>query len=86
VTQAYILPPFTVYAGLEYELTSPREGLPDNVFTQELEVGLPYRLGIAMENNVDAFSGSVRESATSIEVHLRSCRLEQDTIESDPVR
>jgi hypothetical protein len=68
VTQAYVLPPFTVYAGLEYELTSPRQGLPDNLFTQELEVGLPYRLGIAMENNVDAFSGSVRESATSFEV------------------
>jgi hypothetical protein len=68
VTQAYVLPPFTVYAGLEYELTSPRQGLPDSLFTQELEVGLPYRLGIAMENNVDAFSGSVRESATSFEL------------------
>jgi hypothetical protein len=68
VTQAYVLPPFTVYAGLEYELTSPRQGLPDNLFTQELEVGLPYRLGIAMENNVDAFSGSVRESTTSFEM------------------
>jgi hypothetical protein len=68
VTQAYVLPPFTVYAGLDYELTSPRQGLPDNLFTQELEVGLPYRLGIAMENNVDAFSGSVRESTVSFEM------------------
>jgi hypothetical protein len=68
LTQAYVLPPFTVYAGLEYELTSPRRGLPDHLFTQELEVGLPYRLGIAMENNVDAFRGSARESTTSFEV------------------
>jgi hypothetical protein len=68
LTQTYVLPPFTVYAGLQYELTSPRQGLPDNLFTQELEVGLPYRFGIAMENNEDAFSGSTRESTTSFEL------------------
>ena len=68
LTQSYVLPPFTVYAGLEYELTSPRQGLPDHLFTQELEVGLPYRFGIAMENNVDAFDGSTRETSTSFEV------------------
>jgi hypothetical protein len=68
LTQTYVLPPFTVYAGLEYELTSPRQGLPDHLFTQELEVGLPYRLGVAMENNVDAFSGSTREGSTSFEM------------------
>jgi len=45
LTQAYVLPPFTVYTGLEYELTSPRQGFPDNLFTQELEIGLPYRFG-----------------------------------------
>jgi hypothetical protein len=68
LTQSYVLPPFTVYAGFEYELTSPRHGLPDNLFTQELEVGLPYRLGVAVENNVDAFSGSTREGSTSFEM------------------
>jgi hypothetical protein len=68
LTQAYVLPPFTVYTGLEYELTSPRQGFPDHLFTQELEIGLPYRFGIAMENNVDAFRGSVNESTTSFEM------------------
>jgi hypothetical protein len=68
LTHTYVLPPFAVYAGLQYELTSPRKGLPDNLFTQELEIGLPYRLGIAMENNLDAFSGSTRESTTSFEM------------------
>jgi hypothetical protein len=68
LTQAYVLPPFTVYTGLEYELTSPRQGFPDHLFTQELEIGLPYRFGIAMENNVDAFRGSVNESGTSFEL------------------
>jgi hypothetical protein len=76
LTQTYVLPPFTVYAGLEYELTSPRHGFPDNLFTQEREVGLPYRFGIAMENNEDAFSVSTRESTTSFEMRLRSSRLE----------
>ena len=68
LTQTYVLPPFTAYAGLEYELTTPRKGLPDNLFTQELEIGLPYRFGVAMENNVDAFNRSVRESTTSFEI------------------
>lgn len=68
LTQTYVLPPFTAYAGLEYELTTPRKGLPDNLFTEELEIGLPYRFGIAMENNVDAFNRSVRESTTSFEI------------------
>lgn len=53
LTQAYVLPPFTVYTGVEYELTSPRQGFPDHLFTQELEIGLPYRFGIAVENNVE---------------------------------
>lgn len=68
LTQAYVLPAFTVYTGLEYEFTSPRQGFPDHLFTQELEIGLPYRFGIAMENNVDAFRGSVNESTTSFEM------------------
>jgi hypothetical protein len=67
LTQAYVLPAFTVYTGLDYEFTSPRQGLPDHLFTQELEIGLPFRFGVAMENNVDAFNGSVRESSVSIE-------------------
>ena len=67
LTQAYVLPAFTAYTGLEYEFTSPRQGFPDHLFTQELEVGLPYRFGVAMENNVDAFRGSARESSVSIE-------------------
>ncbi|MBV8216463.1 MAG: hypothetical protein JOZ08_24870 [Verrucomicrobia bacterium] len=67
LTQTYVLPAFTVYTGLDYEFTVPRQGLPDHLFTQELEIGLPYRFGVAIENNVDAFHGSVRESSVSIE-------------------
>jgi hypothetical protein len=67
LTQAYVLPAFTVYTGLDYEFTDPPQGLPDHLFTQELEIGLPYRFGVAVENNVDAFHGSVRESSVSIE-------------------
>ena len=68
LAQAYVLPPFTVYTGLDYEFTSPRQGFPDHLFTQEFEIGLPNRFGVAMENNVDAFHGSVNESSTSFEM------------------
>lgn len=66
-TTSYVLPPWTVYTGLDYELTSPRMGRPTHLFTQELEMGLPYRFGVAVENNVEAFHGDVQESTFSVE-------------------
>ena len=66
-TTSYVLPPWTVYTGLDYELDSPRQGRPTHLFTQELEMGLPYRFGVAVENNVEAFHGDVQESTFSVE-------------------
>ncbi len=66
-TTAYVLPPFGVYAGLIYEGDAFDNSTPDNLFTQEVEVGLPHRFGLAMENRVEHFSGDTQNSAISVE-------------------
>src|SRR6185295_167977 len=42
-TTAYVLPPWTFYVGTIYEGDAFRHGPPDHMFTQEIEMGLPYR-------------------------------------------
>src|SRR5436190_23574938 len=41
LTQAYVLPPGAVFAGLIYQGDSLKFNLPDQMFTQEVEIGLP---------------------------------------------
>ncbi len=67
LTTAYVLPPGTVYAGFIYEGDIFREGKPDHLFTEEVEVGLPYRFGIAVENRVERFNGDTENSSFSVE-------------------
>jgi hypothetical protein len=67
LTNAYVLPPGGVFAALIYEGDAFREGKPDHLFTQEVEVGLPYRFGLAVENRVEHFSGDTENSSFSIE-------------------
>ena len=49
LTNAYVLPPGAMFAGLIYEGNAFREGAPDHLFTEEIEIGLPYRFGVAAE-------------------------------------
>jgi len=67
LTTAYVLPPGSVYAALIYEGDAFRHGPPDHIFTQEVEVGLPYRFGLAIENRVEHFVGDTENSSFSIE-------------------
>lgn len=67
LTNAYVLPPGGVYAGLIYQGDSLRFNRPDHMLTQEVEIGLPYRFGIAMENSIESFRGHTQERTFSIE-------------------
>jgi hypothetical protein len=67
LTTAYVLPPGAVYAGLIYEGNAFREGPPDHLFTQEIEVGLPYRFGVAFEISQERFNGDFQNKSFSIE-------------------
>ncbi|MEY2492661.1 MAG: hypothetical protein QOH24_1612 [Verrucomicrobiota bacterium] len=66
-TSAYVLPPWTVYTSAIYEGDALRFNRPDHSFTQEIELGLPYRFGMAIENTVEAFRGTTQERTFSIE-------------------
>ena len=66
-TTAYVLPPWEVYAALIYEGDAFNDSVPDNLFTQEVELGLPYRFGLAMENRIEHFNGETQNSFISVE-------------------
>src|SRR6266700_1109089 len=67
LTNAYVLPPGAVFAGLIYKGDALRFNRPDHSFTQEVEIGLPYRFGVAIENTIEAFRGHTQERTFSIE-------------------
>src|SRR4051794_18231827 len=67
LTSAYVLPPGSFYFGEIYEGDIFRHGKPDHLFTQEVEVGLPYRFGIAAETSLESFNGGRGFSPASIE-------------------
>jgi hypothetical protein len=67
LTTAYVLPPWTFYVGEIYEGDAFRHGPPDHLFTEEVEMGLPYRFGIAAEASFERFNGGGGASTASIE-------------------
>ena len=64
---AYVLPPWTFFFGELYEGDVFRHGPPDHIFTQEVEMGLPYRFGLAAEAGFERFNGGGGPSTASIE-------------------
>ena len=68
LTQAYVLPAWNFYFGSIYEGQIFRHGFPDHLFTQEIEMGLPYRFGIATETTFERFNGGGGPSTTSVEL------------------
>jgi hypothetical protein len=64
---SYVLPPGAVYAALIYQGDALRFNRPDHMFTQEIELGLPYRFGVAVENSVEFFRGRNQERTFSLE-------------------
>ena len=67
LTNAYVLPPGGVYAGIIYEGNTFRHGPPDHLFTEEVEVGLPHRFGLAFELGQERFNGDFQNKSFSIE-------------------
>jgi hypothetical protein len=63
-TEVYVLPTWTFFLDVDYQLTVPRHGAPTHLFTQELELGLPYRFQLAYENNLEVFG---RRSQTTVQ-------------------
>ena len=67
ITQAYVLPPWAFFFGEIYEGQGFRHGPPDHLFTQEIEMGLPYRFGVAAEGKFERFNGGGGAETVSLE-------------------
>jgi hypothetical protein len=67
LVNAYVLPPFAVYSAAIYEGDALKYNRPDHQYTAEVEMGLPYRFGVAIENEVETFRGTTQERSFSLE-------------------
>jgi len=65
--QAYVLPPWAFFFGELFEGQGFRHGPPDYLFTQEIEMGLPYRFNIAAESQFERFNGGGGAQTVSLE-------------------
>src|SRR5438874_6602188 len=66
-TQAYVLPPWSFFFGELSEGQGFRHGPPDYLFTQEIEMGLPYRFNVAAETELERFNGGGGVQSVSLE-------------------
>src|SRR5438128_10057161 len=67
VVNAYVLPPWSFFFGELFEGTGFRHGSPDYRFTQEVEMGLPYRFNVAAETGLERFNGGGGVQTVSLE-------------------
>src|SRR5919197_3745073 len=64
---AYVLPPWSFFFSELYEGQGFRHGPPDQLFTQEIEMGLPYRFNVAAEAQFERFNGGGGAQTVSLE-------------------
>ena len=64
---AYVLPPWAFFFGELFEGQGFRHGPPNYLFTQEIEMGLPYRFNIAAESQFERFNGGGGAQTVSLE-------------------
>src|SRR5947207_11670725 len=64
---AYVLPPWSFFFGELFEGQGLRHGPPDYLFTQEIEMGLPYRFNVAAEAEFERFNGGGGAQTVSLE-------------------
>src|SRR6516164_11176769 len=67
VVNAYVLPPWSFFFGELFEGQGFRHGPPDYLFTQEIEMGLPYRFNVAAETELERFNGGGGVQTVSLE-------------------
>jgi len=66
-TDVYVIPPGLFFVDVDYQGTIPRHGESVHLFTQEFEVGLPYRFQLAYENNVEVRGGQTQVTLQTLE-------------------
>jgi hypothetical protein len=67
LTKSYVLSPFSFELESGYEGDIFRHGLPAQLFRQEVEMGLPARFTVGVQNQVEHFGGDTFERSFTLE-------------------
>ena len=67
LTKSYVLAPFSFELEAGYEGDIFRHGLPVNLFSQEMEMGLPARFTVGLQNQIEHFAGDTRDRSFTLE-------------------
>src|SRR5437899_3465945 len=67
LTRSYVLSPFSFELEAGYEAGVFRHGLPSQLFRQEIEMGLPARFTVGIQNQVEHFAGETRDRSFTLE-------------------
>src|ERR1700716_734074 len=67
LTKSYVLAPFSFELEAGYEGAVFRHGLPSQLFGQEIEMGLPARFTVGLQNQIEHFAGGTRERSFTLE-------------------
>jgi hypothetical protein len=67
LTKSYVLAPFSFELEAGYEGDIFRHDLPVQLFRQEIEMGLPARFTVGMQNQLEHFNGETRDRSFTLE-------------------
>ena len=67
LTKSYVLSPFSFELETGYEGDFFRHGVPAQVFRQEIEMGLPARFTVGVQNQIEHFAGDTRDRSFTLE-------------------
>ena len=67
LTKSYVLSPFSFELEAGYEDAVFRQGLPSQLFRQEIEMGLPARFTVGIQNQLEHFAGDTRDRSFTLE-------------------
>ena len=67
LTKSYVISPFSFELESGYEGDIFRHGLPAHLFRQEIEMGLPARFTLGVQNQVEHFAGDTFERSFTLE-------------------
>src|SRR5258705_2581782 len=67
LTKSYVLSPFSFELESGYEGDIFRHGLPAQLFRQEIEMGLPARFTVGLQNQIEHFVGDTRDRSFTLE-------------------
>ena len=67
LTKSYVLSPYSFELESGYEGNVFRHGAPAHLFRQEIEMGLPARFTIGVQNELEHFAGATRDRSFTLE-------------------